>query len=138
MTLEHLLALPARERDAMVAEKVIGWPRHEVRIKGSTDTVTVWTDNPAIADGVWSMNELRLYGTPPEYSTEVDADYAVLVKVRETWATEAKMVFARILRELWGSRPSWCECIFNNGDLPLAYLPGDYALASLAALEEAR
>ncbi len=61
------------------------------------------------------------YG-PPNYTTDIAADYSVLVKVRETWDSEATGRFVDALIALW------------HFPTPIQYRPGDYSKAALKAL----
>lgn len=128
VTLTELLALDPRERDARVAELVMGWrdiaPR-EIRGYGCPDQVMLFGVAP----------DDPLSNLVPHYSTDIAADYVVLEKVRADWGEERIAVFASCLRDVWDTRPSACRLICNGGDLPLAYRAGDYALAALASLD---
>ncbi len=82
MTRDEILALkPGPELDRLVAEKVMGIVPREVRIVGSTNTVTVY--NAAfLEDGMWSEQQLRTYGAARPYSTDPAAAWNVIRKVQ--------------------------------------------------------
>lgn len=96
----------SREMDALVAEKVMGW----------------------------TMSERLGYGLPiassvppvkcPEYTSDVADDYRVLQHVRENWEFAARFRMGQMLWAMWDLR----------GHTELAYEPGDFSLAALAAL----
>lgn len=58
-----------REVDVAVALAMGIQPR-EVRIAGSTATVTMWTDNKFFSDGHCSRHYLEQHAGPPPYSTD--------------------------------------------------------------------
>lgn len=99
--------------DAEVAEKVMGW--HSVHTERHGE-------------------EWHAYGLPPDkefdctpvpkFTTDPTADYAALARVRETWDYAARERMDTELARVWDAR----------GLEHLAYEPGDYSRAALAAL----
>jgi hypothetical protein len=126
MTRDEVLGLTGRALDAAVAERVMGW----------TDLRDEWVR------GVDVPGRNMLFGFDPEckrramveyYHADIAADYAVLVRVRETWDARSRRKFRDAIEQLWcrdeESGPAW-----KIG--PLTYRPGDYARAALLALAE--
>lgn len=83
MATQEIQLLPPREIDRLVAERVFGLNPRTVQPRGGDEPVQVWTDNPAIADGMWDRGELRLYGAPREYSTDI-ADAWLVVEAMKS------------------------------------------------------
>lgn len=68
------------ELDALVAEKVMGLSR-QVRIKGSTEYVTIYSKNPYFPDGSCDLNDLNFYAAPKNYSTSIAPAWEVVEKL---------------------------------------------------------
>lgn len=125
------------EFNARVAEKVMGIKPRMVRPRGcGTDhAVKVYTDNKAICDGQWNAHELGVYGCPPPYDTDANADYSVLKHVRETWSGSELFLLGCKLDEVWAKRnPIGHSYVPENATY---YQVGDYARAALALKESA-
>lgn len=128
MTLSEICKMDARERDRLVAEKVMGW-RHDYRF--SQTHAESWrivregdeTPSEIVASGNWSP------------STDTAADYAVLCHVREKWDDGDKREFLTALRTIWAARPEAVKGCWNHAELPMAYLVGDYSLAALIKIK---
>jgi hypothetical protein len=71
-----------RALDREVAEKVMGTLPREVRIRGSDETVTIFTDNPYYSDGQCGLHELRWVTEPPAYSTEIELAWLVVERMK--------------------------------------------------------
>lgn len=71
-----------RELDAMVAERVMGKVPRQVRAKGSDEVVTVYTNNPAVVDGVFSATDLHLHGDPDRYSEYAAVAWLAIERMR--------------------------------------------------------
>lgn len=74
--------------DRLIERHVFGVEPREVRIRGGTNTVTVYVANPALADGTWLEHELRAYREPRHFSTDPAAAWSVVDKVHAdhpTW-----------------------------------------------------
>lgn len=129
--LTTVLALPARKRDALVAEKIMGlYAVKEERGYGygPEDTETVWRDKAThFKFNTGARNRIN-------FSTNAAADYAVLVRVRETWEQVALERFVHWLDTLFHLHRM--EAKGNGNERCIYYLPGDYSIAALAALEE--
>lgn len=72
--------------------------------------------------------------SPAEYHSSAEADYAVLVHVRERWSVEQQGRFRDTLCDLWSSRTR-----MHKGTVAyqmLAYQPGDYSACALVVMEE--
>ena len=132
-----------RERDAAVAERVMGWEwrtygpgfSHSGHIRWmdrpdapngpcGPDIVTATGDEPAAVDGLRWV---------PKFSTDPAADYAVLEHVRREWLFSRRQAFVRALHETWRARPlgpgkpqAWPDCAME-------YRPGDYSEAAYRA-----
>jgi hypothetical protein len=123
MTRDEIMALPADELAALVAEKVMGWA---VFRDGDVH------DRPYVRDraGLHVYPPAREHGntwSPAEYASD---DYMVLDHVRASW--HRPRLYARmseLLSDEWSGRESWPN--------ELQYRPGDYARAALIALEGA-
>lgn len=104
---EQILAEPAGRRlDEWVAVHVLKIGPKDVRVRGSTETVCVYTGNPAVlSDGWWSAAELRRHGEPKPYSTDIAA----------AWEAEAA-----VPRELQGR---YVEALVNLEDWSRDYFP---------------
>lgn len=76
-TLEAFSLTAGRELDALVAEKVMGVPRREIRIKGETNTHPVWTESRWFQDGQQDRYQMEAFGGPKPYSTDVAAAWAL-------------------------------------------------------------
>jgi hypothetical protein len=131
-TLQRILSLPPAERDAMTAEKVMGWKCYR------------WTKfNGAVPDGydaaIYDSGTIEVFDGRDEYfrpSTDANDDYSVLRHCREKWGdpdiapSREAVRFSVNVRLLWESRrPSW-------GGMTLCYRVGDYAIAALATVVE--
>lgn len=71
-----------RALDIAIAEKVMGVPRRAIRVKGSTEYVTVWSDSPWFHDGQQLKTALQEYGKPRPYSTEIAAAWTIVEKLK--------------------------------------------------------
>lgn len=122
-----------RELDAMVAEKVMGWKYHRCHERGKGATVyhflppgeypPAWWHKPTEHPKPPDNKKHRVFEFDlPRYTTDPAADYAVLVKVRESWTPEQTGAFVDALIALW------------HYPTPIQYRPGDYSRAALAAL----
>lgn len=135
-----------RELDRRVAE-MMGISAKQVRARGSITTITCHTTNPACIDGAWSAAELIVHFSAEPYSSDIAADYSVLVRVRETWdrADEANKPgnetnyrvlhgsFHLALQRIWKER----EDKNKSGEWTpwwSMYQPGDFSRAALASL----
>jgi len=120
--------------NAKVAELVMGivWDDKRCRECG-------WPIVPDQQPGCWASNcSMR---PPPErradahapYSTDPAADYAVLVRVRETWTVDQQVAFAVALMKQCASRTPYPDnwSAFEN---VTENQPCDYSTAALAAL----
>lgn len=67
--------------DREIAVKVMGIVPREVRVRGSTERVTVWTGNPALSDGVWDAYQLVRYGEPRPFSTDIATAWTVVERM---------------------------------------------------------
>lgn len=82
-TREQVAAEPAGRRlDAWVHEIVFGRVTRPVRVCGSTETVEVYDDKPHYTDGWYDRGDLARAGTPPAYSTDPGAAWAVVEHLR--------------------------------------------------------
>ena len=118
-----------RERDAWVAESVMGWrPYWETApLEGE-----IWMLPPGKSHAVESE-------IAPPFTTDASADYLVLQKVREMWACPAAKrnersllyMFAEHLHEIQYARKDGC---MGNEITPVFYEPGDYSHAAYLAL----
>ena len=119
--------LPAgRDLDALVA-KVLGIEPRDVRVAGSTEYVSVYTNNPAISDGIWTDRELRLHGAPRPYST----DPAAAIEALEAWANADDSRWFRIIRDDVFGRRCYIVELDASSDEWMAQAP---TLAHAAAL----
>jgi hypothetical protein len=146
--LEALMKMEARERDAMVATRVMGWkpPRIGVDNKPDFPMQGNWSySNPPAcvedwrSDYHWRESTGSCWNAPHPFTTDTTWDYSVLCHVRETWDIPARERFAQAMSfirdrntrnsgfdQRW--QPHWS----------MAYEPGDYSLAALLALPEQR
>lgn len=67
--------------NARVAEEVMGIKPRTIRLRGSTETCTVWSNNPFFQDGVLDDCDAEAYGLPPNYSTDISAAWEVVRRV---------------------------------------------------------
>jgi hypothetical protein len=122
-----------RELDIQIAERIMGIAPLDIRAKGSTETVRVWTRQPNLyKDGARSASDLRLWALPDRYTTAPDADYEVLKRVRETWDEPSQFRLGNLLDEVWAARTSLGHRYVPEN--AVMYEPGDYAKAALAAI----
>lgn len=126
----------SREVDAKVAELVMGWGWFLIHSGGfaylcdpKSDGLTGFIngqDKPAPV-GTERLDDVETsFPFLPEFTTDPTADYAVLVRVRETWDYAARERMDTELARVWDAR----------GLEHLAYEPGDFSKAALAALAE--
>lgn len=66
-----------RELDALIADRVMGLKR-TVRIKGTTNTTTIYSDNPYFDGGVSEDDMMKHYCLPLHYSTSIEAAWQVV------------------------------------------------------------
>jgi hypothetical protein len=83
MSIDLTTLAAGRELDAIVAERVMGIAPRDVRIKGETNTVRIYSDNLALADGLWERKDLEWYGSPPRYSTQIETAWQLVERMRE-------------------------------------------------------
>lgn len=100
--------------DALVAEKVFGWKKTR-GVGGLTGY------------GRDAAGELRVL---PAYSTDIAADYSVLVHIRDAWSANQLKNFRAHLWKTWDARHRGLMVLKSE----LSYEPGDYSRAALAAL----
>lgn len=131
--IEKYRKMDARERDAIVAEKVMRWlneddyrdrpiPRGEITTFANEVQRVLRGVPYQMHNGDWS----RHYENWRPSTAPAD-DYSVLQHVRETWDLCRESLFSSALTALWSGR---------NGLLPtfiMAYAPGDYSLAAIVA-----
>ena len=79
MTIDEMPA--GREITALIAEKVMSLGR-EIRLRGETSTVTIYSDNPWWQDGAQTQADVVMYGGPKPYSTDIAAAWEVTEKMR--------------------------------------------------------
>lgn len=72
---------PGRELDALVADQVMGLKR-TVRIKGTVETTTIYTDSPYFNDGVSEDDMMKYYCLPLHYSTSIADAWQVVEKLQ--------------------------------------------------------
>ncbi len=139
MTLMGLLAMEPRARDALAAEKVMGWH---------------WQDGPLFhwdrggeryllpPDNTWqkttsgSWDEAGCWYDMPQPSTNATHDYAVLVRVRDAWLYSRRAAFAAALDEIMQHRSGLTSgATWAYPDAMTGYTAGDYSLAALLALD---
>lgn len=126
-----------RERDAAVAEQVMGIKRRQVRVRATDIFADVWTHGvQTLADGQWTLEELQNYGAPRPYSTDPTADYAVLKHVRETWSVEDQCDFHNKLLLVWSSKYNSRSISFAQVSQHMRYEPGDYSFAAWAVKQQ--
>jgi hypothetical protein len=70
--------LDLRALDVEVAVKVMGLEPRPVRIRGSDETVEIYTNNPFYCDGQCDRHELSRVMAPPEYSKYIAAAWSVV------------------------------------------------------------
>lgn len=70
-----------RELDALIAEKVMGL-RREVRLCGSTESATIYSQNPWWQDGRQTLLDVHHHGGPRPYSTDIAAAWEVVEAMR--------------------------------------------------------
>ena len=109
LTLADLDTLTDRERDAAVAELVMGWKPVGESYSYEHGGQYFWLDERG--KPTWRADA---------FSTDPAADYEVLVKVREEWGEKSVMLFRRYLKG------------------PSDYVKGDYARAALRVVLEER
>lgn len=99
-----------REQDAVIAERLFGGSRK-----------LIYTAvNGRVSAGV------------PRYTSEANADYLVLEKVRETWGILESDRFIAALQVAWFNREMPRLAATHR---PILYEPGDYSRAVLAVWE---
>jgi hypothetical protein len=133
---EKWAAMTARERDAAVAQSVMGWVAFPYSMpdgKGGWETRLCPPSNVHITT----------CDTFPRYTTDPSADYEVLKRVRESkWIDdreEAYNMFWNSLAEILRSRDPYYRDTENQNELyyMLEYRPGDFSHAAFLALEGA-
>ena len=83
-----------RELDREIAVKVFGVVPRDVRAKGSTNTVRVFTNSRSAEDGVWDERELRTLFGVLFYSSNMAAAWRVVDRMRELgWFVSLDAVF---------------------------------------------
>lgn len=150
-TLPGLLQLEKRERDALVAEHVMGWQWFERNLNDGESRKALY---PPEKNGWFRANWSNTLYRPasekterfsdwdnacgrrednsrhvaewgvPHFSTEASADYSVLKHVRETWDKYWLCDFSEWLNNLFDMRPG----VLPD---PIQYQPGDYSIAAL-------
>lgn len=133
---EKWAAMTARERDAWVAEHVIGWrwitDGRRCLLQPPERIATMLPEYvfmfSQIADKVW-----EIHGLVPSYTTDASADYLVLTHVRETWDESALRAFAWHFHSITGlrSRTDAQRAVFA-----LMYEPGNYSHAAYLVIQE--
>lgn len=127
---EHWDAMTPRERDAWVAEHVMGWRdvddgKFMAKWKGyDEDTGKVLWDQTDHS-GIPSEGGCRDF--LPNCSTDASADYLVLKKVRETWGNDKKIKFEMNLESQF-HRTGCCQA--------MNYQSGDYSYAAYLTLTQ--
>ena len=124
MTLTELLALPERERDTKI-ERLVFHTKLCPHIKDEYGKCSTCGLNKSH----WKEVE------PPRHFFNPAHDYAVLVRVRETWDVLARDHFAARLDRIWKDRRESDEG--DPGFRGMYYTVGDYSLAALLALGDA-
>jgi hypothetical protein len=141
----------ARERDAWVAEHVMGllqvkmsrsWRdpetgEEQIHVEDDDEhpDMTSFGNEPCPSHiSEFSSFTCDAAREPvPNYTTDPAADYLVLEKVRETWDTETLEAFAHGLYATWVERdPKQHE--FKSSVVWLPYQPGDYSHSAFLAL----
>jgi hypothetical protein len=114
-----------REMDARIAEKVMGWP--VVPYVG-----WVLRQGPFVAreGGLVEVQGGENDRWSP--STDIAADYSVLIQVRETWNASERQDFENELVAIWRMRAEQAK----SPNCEMLYKPGDYSLAALACLDK--
>lgn len=146
MTIDDLLKVPPRERDAMVSEKVMGWRWVTPAYECDPSLRHRWLLPPTDAKAEWNkaatpdlpIDFRSLAALTPEYSADPAADYEVLRHVRQRWGHTFQIRFQNQLYELQRGRTfdgekDWRHFSSRTGPGWL-YEPGDYALAALAVV----
>lgn len=93
-----------RKIDALVAEKVMGVASRAVRICGSTESVTVYTNNPFFHDGFCSRHDLETYAQPRPYSTDIAAAWEVVDALSPRCAQV----------DVWACGPNFNRCYIHS------------------------
>lgn len=140
MTLQEIQSLPPAERDALVAEKVMGWKL----LKYPPNLGEAKGDGYIFSTG---LIELFVPGFNEEYfqpSTNASIDYAVLKYFREKYGKEnksysdykkmCKLIY--YLRGIYCQHETWASYACNDEDMVLAYEVGDWSTAALATVME--
>ena len=128
----------ARELDAQVAEKVLGWERTQEPYPGSN--MGAWF-RPTKEYQEYEGKEI-LGCTAPSMERP-ENDYFVLMHVRENWLSPNLNLFPEAFTRLWAERAvadGELDHIDDEGCvgswLAIYYRPGDYARAALAVVGE--
>lgn len=125
--------------NADIAVKVMGWRTIATSNAGKVlwhEDQGTWGNPPAqVTDDPPDPARDRMWDSyVPDFLTDVEADYSVLCRVRETWDGTRITAFARALDDIWRERSGGRDvCIgFPN----LNYVTGDWSKSALAALGE--
>lgn len=130
-----------RERDAWVAENVMGWEREPDEQHPGANVA--WFKPPVGQRGE-NTGTTILSSTAKPFTTDASADYLVLQKVRETWTGEPVETFCDALfwiiqnedrKKRHGSTlmdPDW---VWKSSWIAW-YEPGDYSHAAYLALTD--
>lgn len=123
--LTRVLAMPADERDVVVAEKVMGWKRYDRNV-GPRD----WGKGRICMDRsqvVAIINDENFYWCASRCAT---SDYEVLEHCREKWSYSDKTMFNHKISAINHTRDEWpwLPC--------MVYHIGDYSIAALATVLE--
>ena len=144
LTREQILKMEAGpELDALVAERVMGWGwvqftrynNHFQSRKGrflTSDPKWYCSAHEAKRSKISFVLHPCPYWQLVSFSSDIAADYEVLVFVRENWDKGKRLTFGFQLSTLFDDR--WT--IDDFGDIETAgyyYQPGDYSRAALAA-----
>lgn len=135
---ETWVEMGPRERDAWVAEHVLGWKREsEEQHPGAN--VAWFVPSPKFR-GTGTGTTVHASTAMPHSST-ADADYEVLKHVRETWGEPGARrnersllyMFAEYLHEIQYPRKDGCMGLELT---PVFYKPGDYSAAAYLSLNQ--
>lgn len=124
-----------RKLDAMIAEHVMGLVPRRVRVSGSTDEVTIYTDSPYYSGPTVERRDVW-HVEPKPYSKEMTYGWQVVEKMRRTHWTEVSGIGRPVA--VW--RATFQKMDDEDGDLsvhrPIVKIASTAPLAiCLAALD---
>ena len=106
----------SRGTDALVAEKILGWKRHQI------PKMNCWVlcENQPESERLAEVSATPL-GLVPRFTTDPAADFIILEHVREYWGLPQQAKFRNLIKE-YGSM--------------LNYRPGLWSRTALRVVEE--